>query len=37
MLARAGRLPVGAGGSYEVKWDGFRAIVLTSIVAKRTI
>jgi hypothetical protein len=29
MLARSGRLPVGAGWNYEVKWDGFRAIVST--------
>jgi ATP-dependent DNA ligase len=27
MLARYGRLPTGAGYSFEVKWDGFRAIV----------
>src|SRR5215210_1146771 len=29
MLARSGRLPVLGGFSYEVKWDGFRAIVST--------
>ena len=29
MLARSGRLPEGSGWSYEVKWDGFRAIVST--------
>ena len=27
MLARSGSLPVEAGWSYELKWDGFRAIV----------
>jgi ATP-dependent DNA ligase len=27
MLARSGRLPEGDGYSYELKWDGFRAIV----------
>jgi hypothetical protein len=27
MLARSGPLPTGSGWSYEVKWDGFRAIV----------
>jgi hypothetical protein len=27
MLARPGTLPTGAGWSYELKWDGFRAIV----------
>src|SRR4051794_31357993 len=27
MLARSGGLPVGGGWSYELKWDGFRAIV----------
>jgi bifunctional non-homologous end joining protein LigD len=29
MLARSGRLPAGGGYSFEVKWDGFRAIVST--------
>jgi bifunctional non-homologous end joining protein LigD len=29
MLARSGRLPVSGDYSYEVKWDGFRAIVST--------
>jgi bifunctional non-homologous end joining protein LigD len=29
MLLRAGRLPVGPGWLYEVKWDGFRALVST--------
>jgi ATP-dependent DNA ligase len=29
MLARSGRLPEGTRWSYEVKWDGFRAIVST--------
>jgi ATP-dependent DNA ligase len=29
MLARSGRLPAGDGYSFEVKWDGFRAIVST--------
>jgi len=29
MLARAGELPIGDGWAYEVKWDGFRAIVST--------
>ena len=29
MLARSGRLPIGGGWAYEVKWDGFRAIVST--------
>jgi hypothetical protein len=29
MLARAGELPTGNGWAYEVKWDGFRAIVST--------
>src|SRR5690349_7612217 len=27
MLARSGSLPAGPGWSYELKWDGFRAIV----------
>jgi hypothetical protein len=27
MLARSGRLPTGGDYAYEVKWDGFRAIV----------
>jgi bifunctional non-homologous end joining protein LigD len=30
MLSRPGPLPSGAGWSYEVKWDGFRAIVSTA-------
>jgi ATP-dependent DNA ligase len=29
MLARSGRLPVPGDYAYEVKWDGFRAIVST--------
>ena len=29
MLSRIAPLPVGRGWSYEVKWDGFRAIVST--------
>ena len=29
MLARSGPLPVGAGWRFEVKWDGFRALVST--------
>jgi bifunctional non-homologous end joining protein LigD len=29
MLARSGLLPIGDGWAYEVKWDGFRAIVST--------
>jgi bifunctional non-homologous end joining protein LigD len=29
MVARSGRLPRGQEWSYEVKWDGFRAIVCT--------
>ena len=29
MLARPGELPTGNGWAYEVKWDGFRAIVST--------
>ena len=29
MLARSGRLPAGGDFAYEVKWDGFRAIVST--------
>jgi ATP dependent DNA ligase-like protein len=29
MLARPASLPLGSGYSYEVKWDGFRAIVST--------
>src|SRR3954468_14778376 len=29
MLAKSGRLPTRAGYAYEVKWDGFRAIVST--------
>jgi bifunctional non-homologous end joining protein LigD len=29
MLARSGRLPTSGNYAYEVKWDGFRAIVST--------
>jgi hypothetical protein len=29
MLARPGQLPSGSGWSFELKWDGFRAIVST--------
>ena len=29
MLSRPGPLPSGSGWSFEVKWDGFRAIVST--------
>jgi ATP dependent DNA ligase domain len=29
MLARSGRLPASGDYSYDVKWDGFRAIVST--------
>ena len=29
MLSRPGPLPSGSGWSYEVKWDGFRAVVST--------
>jgi hypothetical protein len=29
MLARSGHLPTRGEWSYEVKWDGFRAIVST--------
>jgi bifunctional non-homologous end joining protein LigD len=29
MLARTGKLPTGAGWSFEPKWDGFRAILRT--------
>jgi bifunctional non-homologous end joining protein LigD len=29
MLARSGPLPSGSGWSFELKWDGFRAIVST--------
>jgi ATP-dependent DNA ligase len=29
MLARSAPLPTGVGWSYELKWDGFRAIVST--------
>jgi bifunctional non-homologous end joining protein LigD len=29
MLARSGQLPMGGDFAYEVKWDGFRAIVST--------
>jgi ATP-dependent DNA ligase len=29
MLSRTGSLPIGPKWSFEVKWDGFRAIVST--------
>jgi ATP-dependent DNA ligase len=29
MLARSGRLPMRGHWTFEVKWNGFRAIVLT--------
>ena len=29
MLSRPGPLPSGSGWSFEVKWDGFRALVST--------
>ena len=29
MLARSGSLPTGSGWSFELKWDGFRALVST--------
>src|ERR671935_2984629 len=29
MLARSGRLPISRAYAYEVKWDGFRALVST--------
>jgi bifunctional non-homologous end joining protein LigD len=29
MLARSGRLPTESGWAFELKWDGFRAIVRT--------
>src|SRR4051794_35647102 len=29
MLSRTGDLPTGGGWSFEVKWDGFRALVST--------
>ena len=29
MLSRPGPLPSGSGWSYELKWDGFRALVST--------
>jgi hypothetical protein len=29
MLARSGRLPTNGAWAFEVKWDGFRAIVST--------
>jgi ATP-dependent DNA ligase len=29
MLSRTAPLPLGSGWSYELKWDGFRAIVST--------
>jgi len=29
MLARSGSIPTGGHWAYEVKWDGFRAIVST--------
>jgi ATP-dependent DNA ligase len=33
MLARSGRLPASGDYAYEVKWDGFRAIVSTEVAA----
>lgn len=35
MLARSGTLPTRGDWSYEVKWDGFRAIVSTERVPLR--
>jgi excisionase family DNA binding protein len=29
MLLRSGPIPTGTGWSFEVKWDGFRALVST--------
>jgi ATP-dependent DNA ligase len=29
MLARSGRLPTSGDFAYELKWDGFRALVST--------
>ena len=29
MLSRPGPIPTGSGWSFEVKWDGFRALVAT--------
>jgi ATP-dependent DNA ligase len=29
MLLRAGQIPTGQGWSFEVKWDGFRALLST--------
>jgi ATP-dependent DNA ligase len=29
MLSRPGPLPTGPGWSFELKWDGFRALVST--------
>ena len=29
MLSRGGEIPAGGGWSFEVKWDGFRALVST--------
>ena len=29
MLLRPGPIPTGTGWSFEVKWDGFRALVST--------
>jgi len=29
MLSRPGPLPSGTGWSFEVKWDGFRAVIST--------
>jgi ATP-dependent DNA ligase len=35
MLARSGRLPTSGGYAFEVKWDGFRAIVSTEVHVAR--
>jgi bifunctional non-homologous end joining protein LigD len=34
MLSRPGPLPSGSGWSFELKWDGFRAIVSTEDVLR---
>jgi bifunctional non-homologous end joining protein LigD len=34
MLARSGRLPTSDDYAYELKWDGFRAIVSTESVLR---
>jgi bifunctional non-homologous end joining protein LigD len=31
MLAKPGPMPTGPSWSYEVKWDGFRALVSTIV------